>query len=229
MTSARTICVLALIALGCGDERRSTNGDAGSTDARVDSGSSDARVDSAASDAGKDSGSTDAGKDSGGTGNDAGSGDAGTMTGEPTGLIGITAAHNTVRANATPTPSPALPALTWSSTVAATAQAWANGCVYNHSGNAYGENIYASTGTPTAQGVVNSWASEASSYNYAANTCSGTCGHYTQVVWRSSTQLGCGIKACTTNSPFNVAMYGPNWTLVVCDYNPAGNNGSRPY
>lgn len=147
---------------------------------------------------------------------------------EPASLAGITAAHNVVRASVSPTPGVAIPPLTWSSTVATSAQAWANGCVFAHSNNSYGENIYASTGVPTGQSVTTNWASEASSYDYAANTCSGTCGHYTQVVWRNSTQLGCGITTCNVNSPFP-AMYGPTWRLVVCEYSPPGNNGSRPY
>jgi len=54
-----------------------------------------------------------------------------------------------------------------------------------------------------------------------------TCGHYTQVVWRSSILLGCGIKSCSTNTPFGAQF--PNWYIVVCNHSPAGNNGSRPY
>ena len=33
-----------------------------------------------------------------------------------------------------------------------------------------------------------------------------------QVVWKSTTQVGCGIKTCTTNSPFSGF---PQWTIVV--------------
>lgn len=149
------------------------------------------------------------------------------VVGEPPELIGITAAHNQVRASAKPTPSPALPALEWSSAVATAAQAWADGCTFKHSGNGYGENIYANAGSnPTGQSVVDNWASEASNYTYSSNSCAGTCGHYTQVVWRGSTQLGCGFATCTKNSPFSGF---PTWNLVVCDYNPPGNDGSRPY
>ena len=83
------------------------------------------------------------------------------------------------------------------------------------------------TGT-TAAGVMSSWVGEAADYDYAANTCTPMkmCGHYTQVVWRSTTQVGCGIATCNQNRPF--AGSGP-WQVVVCDYSPAGNNGNRPY
>src|SRR5689334_598073 len=69
--------------------------------------------------------------------------DGGSPT-EPPGLVGITAAHNQVRANVSPAASPPLVPLTWSSTVATAAQTWANGCSFAHSGNGYGENIFAS-------------------------------------------------------------------------------------
>jgi uncharacterized protein YkwD len=136
-------------------------------------------------------------------------------------------AHNMVRASASPTPSPALAPLTWSTEAASVAQQWANGCRFMHNmGSGYGENIYASTGTSSASEVVSSWASEVSSYDYAANSCSDVCGHYTQIVWRDSLQVGCATATCTTNSPFGSG----SWFFVVCDYTPPGNYvGQRPY
>jgi hypothetical protein len=48
------------------------------------------------------------------------------------------------------------------------------------------------------------------------------------MVWRSTSQVGCGIRNCSTGSPFGASF--PNWTLVVCNYTPPGNyNGQRPY
>lgn len=158
---------------------------------------------------------------------------------EPGAVSGITAAQNTVRATASPTPVPPLAPFCWSSTVAATAQSWANGCQFAHNpalgSLGYGENIYAAviSGSPPPGynppiAAVTAWASEAADYHYPTNSCSGVCGHYTQLVWRASEAVGCGIKACTTNSPFGPSF--PIWTLVVCDYNPAGNFvGQRPY
>ena len=156
---------------------------------------------------------------------------------EPAALAGITAAHNAVRANASPTPNPPLAPYCWSASVAATAQAWADGCQFKHNpalrSLAYGENIYAAAyggSPPSGQGLtaVSLWASEAANYNYANNSCSGTCGHYTQIVWRTTEAIGCGLQHCTTNSPFGGSF--PNWTLVVCDYDPPGNyRGFRPY
>ena len=149
--------------------------------------------------------------------------------GEPAALLGITAAHNAARAAVSPAASPAIPNLVWSKTVASAAQTWADRCKFEHSGGKYGENIYASGGKDVnAADVIGSWVGEAKDYDYASNKCSGVCGHYTQVVWRKSTQLGCAAAKCSTNSPFGTGF--PEWQFVVCNYDPPGNfNGEKPY
>jgi pathogenesis-related protein 1 len=155
--------------------------------------------------------------------------------GEPADLMGITLYHNQVRAlvqTATP-----LPALQWDPSLAANAAAWAAMCknddgspaIMDHStsqfrsmGQPYyvGENIFASSGNATAMGAVNSWASEKSNYNYDSNTCNGTCGHYTQIVWRATLKLGCAKQNCP-NIQFP--------STILCNYGPGGNNGGKPY
>jgi pathogenesis-related protein 1 len=157
-------------------------------------------------------------------------GDASVTAGEPAQLAGITALHNQARAMVSPAADPAIPPLTWSNTVASAAQAWADGCNWSHSSNPYGENIYASAGsTLSGYSVVSSWISEEENYHYSSNSCDDdeVCGHYTQVVWRSTTQLGCAYKHCTSGTPFGANF--PEWDFVVCNYSPPGNNGSRPY
>lgn len=144
------------------------------------------------------------------------------------------ALNNCARKTVTPAASPPLANLTWSAALATQAQNYANNCNYAHSGMAgVGENIYAgavSSGFPSnvETAAANSWLGEQSGYNYAANTCSvAQCGHYTQMVWRTTTSVGCGIRQCTTNSPFQPPF--TNWTFVVCQYSPPGNSGGRPY
>ncbi len=163
----------------------------------------------------------------------------------------IVAAHNAVRANpaivgGSPPPSPALAPLGWSSTVADRAQAWAAGCDYRHDTSAlralgYGENIaaaYPPGSIGTADVVEGLWGGEAPFYTYATNTCDAanpansaqTCGHYTQLVWRGTTVVGCGFTTCTAATwPFSSGTPGP-WDYWVCDYAPPGNwIGQRPY
>jgi pathogenesis-related protein 1 len=172
-------------------------------------------------------------------GNNPGNGDGGPTpdvpggVGEPAALVGITLAHNEARA-AVDTQDP-LPSLTWNPDLAATAAAWIAQCrdteapsgLIDHNpgrsdGHPYyvGENIYASGGQADPQQAVELWVSEASNYNYANNSCSGVCGHYTQVVWRASRELGCAVGTCA-------GLQFPN--AIVCNYGPGGNNGGRPY
>ena len=156
--------------------------------------------------------------------------------------LGALEVHNCARKTVTPAASTPIIPLTWDATVASTAQSWANGCAYGHGGqNGYGQNIYAAASTDpnftaTLADAALAWASEEPYYTYSNNTCNTanppntaqTCGHYTQVVWSSTTQLGCGLKFCTTNSPFGPPF--TNWYFIVCDYNPPGNfTGQRPY
>ncbi len=163
--------------------------------------------------------------------------------GPPPGALAaeLLAEHNAVRARATPTPSPALSPLSWGADAAANAQAWASGCTYEHNPNlgsrSLGENVAATAppGARTATQVVELWESEKPFYDYATNTCDSanadntahTCGHYTQLVWRSTTAVGCAKVTCTVRSPF--PSFG-NWDFWVCDYAPPGNVvGERPY
>ena len=147
---------------------------------------------------------------------------------EPAAVSGITAAHNAARAAVTPAAQPAIPDLSWSPAIAATAQAYAEQCKFEHSKGQYGENLYAAAGKDaSALDVVGSWVNEAAKYDYAANSCSDVCGHYTQVVWRNSARLGCGVAKCSKNSPFSGFS---DWQIWVCNYDPPGNfNGTRPY
>lgn len=152
----------------------------------------------------------------------------------------IVDAQNAVRAAASPTPTPPLPAFSWGPTVAATAAAWASGCTYAHNPDVHalylGENIAATrpVGAYSATEVVGLWASEAPFYDLATNTCdetdpaneAHTCGHYTQLVWRDTLVVGCAVTTCSTGSPFG----GGTWEFWVCDYAPPGNwIGQRPY
>lgn len=143
-------------------------------------------------------------------------------SGEETGkLDGLTAAHNQVRNDVGVAP------LVWSNDMGKWAGAWAsqlaaNGCQLQHrpaGDDNYGENIYWSSNASTAAAVVAQWAAEKSQYHHASNTCDATCGHFTQVVWKTTTKLGCGMASC--------AGGGEIW---VCNYDPQGNvMGQSPY
>ncbi len=147
-------------------------------------------------------------------------------------LAGMVAAHNAVRAAVSPAPATPLTPLQWNGDDAAVAKDWAAQCRFEHNPGrgSRGENIFAAAGQAvTAEKVVQSWAGEAKNYTYASNQCSGTCGHYTQVVWADTTHVGCAAQTCTTGSPFGGGS-GGSWELWVCDYSPPGNFvGKKPY
>lgn len=147
----------------------------------------------------------------------------------------ILAAHNHARGSVRPAPTTPIPPLEWDAGLAAIAQRWADSCPAGHRpDNDYGENIFWSGGHPsTPESVVQSWTDESRNYDYATTLCSrggraswAFCGHYTQVVWRDTRRLGCGIR---TDCP------GDFDTVVVCNYDPPGNMNAterripRPY
>jgi pathogenesis-related protein 1 len=70
-----------------------------------------------------------------------------------------------------------------------------------------GENL--AMGYSSIQAVLNAWVdSEAQYYNSATKQCSGgVCGHFTQVLWRTTSYVGCGIARCASNTPIYVCQY----------------------
>lgn len=142
-------------------------------------------------------------------------------------------AHNQARATARPQPKPALPPLEWSAEATKTAEAWVAKCTFEHNPKrgSFGENLAAATpGAWKTPEVVKDWNSEAAHYNLGKNTCAPgkVCGHYTQLVWRNTTHVGCAVRTCTKNSPFGKSF--PTWEFWVCNYAPPGNFvGQRPY
>jgi pathogenesis-related protein 1 len=130
----------------------------------------------------------------------------------------MVAAHNAVRSRVN------VPPLSWSDKLAAAAQQWAGTLIarkqFEHNPKSpYGENLFEIEGANAKPAdVVNDWASEAKDYDYATNKCRKVCGHYTQVIWRDTKEVGCGVAR------------GGNREVWVCEYNPPGNfTGQKPY
>jgi len=66
----------------------------------------------------------------------------------------------------------------------------------------------------TATQVSEAWHDEVQWYNYADDTCKKgqMCGHFTQLVWDTTKELGCSAAICDDMSQ-----------VWVCEYFPAGN------
>lgn len=104
--------------------------------------------------------------------------------------------------------------LSWSKGLAAEAQVYAETCPKGHSKTTHGENLAMSSGHLTPAHVVRLWYEEVSLYNYKDPQFSPKTGHFTQVVWQGSQELGCGL---TTSCPGRMSH------IWVCHYDPPGN------
>jgi uncharacterized protein YkwD len=134
--------------------------------------------------------------------------------------------HNAVRA------ALGLPPVTWDNELAWHAQVWANQLVaesgLRHSPHVgrpgEGENLSRIDGGHTsATALFSGWADEGAQYRLAPLDCSDVsrvtvAGHYTQLMWRNTTRLGCAVA------------YSPRSQALVCRYAPPGNIcGQTPY
>jgi len=147
-------------------------------------------------------------------------------------------AHNTVRSRA------GLPLLIENENLTALAAARANklandGCYIRHSSTAarwdvsgflyVGENLYKVINMkPTGVDVVDAWYAEIGDYNYGPvgnqctrEKCAGrdsppcTLGHFTQVMWARTTDIGCARAQCPGRAK-------PTF-IALCNYGPGGN------
>lgn len=128
--------------------------------------------------------------------------------------------HNRLRARH------GVPALQWSPALAADAQRFADACVQQHgtyeSRNGAGENLSAYNDETMADRVELGWYAEERQYDYAnpgfnkrGSSQETQTGHFTQVVWAATTELGCARADCP----------GYPWKgFLVCRYLPAGNS-----
>jgi pathogenesis-related protein 1 len=145
----------------------------------------------------------------------------------------IVAAHNAWRAKV------GVRSIHWSAELASLAQRRAGrlagaGCAVEHGllPADIGENLFRALplraeGRPdevnpvTPSFVVDAWASESLDYDPVAHRCARgkQCGHYTQIAWAATREVGCGMAVCRNK--------GQVW---VCNYRPPGNvEGRRPF
>jgi Cysteine-rich secretory protein family len=136
----------------------------------------------------------------------------------------ILAAHNKVRAGL------GLPPLKWSDRLAQGALNWAKVIAglnrMQHSGTGgVGENLAIWSGNGASlDGLIGMWIRERAYYRPGTFPAVSTTGnweavaHYTQMVWRTTTEVGCGVADNGTTD------------FLVCWYNPQGNYiGQAPY
>uniref|UniRef100_A0A663LMN4 Peptidase inhibitor 16 n=1 Tax=Athene cunicularia TaxID=194338 RepID=A0A663LMN4_ATHCN len=137
--------------------------------------------------------------------------------------------HNKYRSQVSP-PAMDMLKMSWDMELEAFAQAYAEKCIWDHNKERgrRGENLFAMAPTLDLEFAVEDWNGEEKYYNLTTSTCAPgqMCGHYTQVVWASTYQIGCGAKFCEKIEGIETEdMY-----LLVCNYYPPGNmKGRKPY
>ncbi|GAB0133539.1 hypothetical protein EsDP_00001946 [Epichloe bromicola] len=100
----------------------------------------------------------------------------------------------------------------WNKTLADFAGRYLDGsdCRFGHSGGPYGENL--AEGYPSAAASVEGWGEERNRYSFDKAEFSHETGHFTQLVWKSTTAVGCGRRLC-----------GRSGWYLACEYWPRGN------
>ncbi|XP_076665297.1 uncharacterized protein LOC143367403 isoform X1 [Andrena cerasifolii] len=115
-----------------------------------------------------------------------------------------------------------VPPLRLSKQLCKTSQDWANilatrGRLEHRANIDYGENLYCMWSSNPKSIVsgdepVNEWYAEEAQHQYGKEPTTLKTGHFTQVVWKDSTELGVGMARNRNGEVY-----------VVCNYNPAGN------
>jgi uncharacterized protein YkwD len=80
----------------------------------------------------------------------------------------------------------------------------------------------------TLRTMVMSWVNEkkdfSGTYNNGGTNNGAVIGHYTQMIWKATTELGCGMASGSIQD-----QYGQVTDYLVCRYLPSGNSGPDPF
>jgi len=140
----------------------------------------------------------------------------------------VVLSHNVHRANHSASN------IAWSDSLAASAQTIAESCVYAHNtavdGGGYGQNIAAGVPSDNVTAIITDlfyngeveWF--VGLYNQAQPSMVNFehWGHFSQIVWKDTTQVGCATVDCSSQGLANVGSdVAPYFT--VCNYGPPGN------
>ncbi|KAM3413774.1 hypothetical protein BST61_g10458 [Cercospora zeina] len=128
------------------------------------------------------------------------------------------------------------PMLTWDADLAAAASTVAESCKYEHNiepgGGGYGQNIAAGVPANNVSAVITDmwYNSEVTKYPaFGRNPTEAEMegfsvwGHFTQLVWKNSTLLGCATSDCSTRGGLQNTGGGVMPYFTVCNYKTVGN------
>jgi len=101
------------------------------------------------------------------------------------------------------------PALRWSQELADYAKQNTQSCQMQHTGGPYGENL--AFGYSDVVSAVTGWYNEKDQYNYNSPGFQGSTGHFSQVIWKATSELGCYFRDCNGRG------------YLMCEYRTPGN------
>jgi uncharacterized protein YkwD len=101
------------------------------------------------------------------------------------------------------------PKLKYSTNLQYYAQVLVNQCKMVHSNRAFGENL--AWGYKTINDATDAWYNEVQNYDYSKPGYGVTTGHFTQVVWKETEEVGCATRVCK------------DATMYACCYKQPGN------
>ncbi len=109
----------------------------------------------------------------------------------------------------------------WSDELAASSRSYAETCPSGHSETNYGENLSWASYDMGVSSVVKMWYGEESRYDYGDPGFVSGVGHFTQVVWKDTAEIGCAhVRGCGPAG----SVRANTW---ICQYAPAGNFVSK--
>ncbi|XP_061078087.1 cysteine-rich secretory protein LCCL domain-containing 2 [Conger conger] len=150
--------------------------------------------------------------------------------------------HNKLRGLVQP-PASNMERMVWDEDLEASAASWSQECRWEHGPEdllmSIGQNLAVHWGRYRSPAYhVQAWYDEAKDYTYpypeectpwCPDHCKGPmCTHYTQLVWATTTRVGCAVHVCP-----KMDVWGEIWensVYLVCNYSPKGNwIGEAPY
>ncbi|KAJ3593820.1 hypothetical protein NHX12_006154 [Muraenolepis orangiensis] len=150
--------------------------------------------------------------------------------------------HDRLRGGVYPTASN-MEHMVWDDELERSATHWAEECQWEHGPQSLlmsiGQNLAVHWGRHRSAAYhVQAWYDEVKDYTYpypqecnpwCPDRCSGPmCTHYTQLVWATTTRVGCAVHTCP-----RMDVWGEVWensVYLVCNYSPKGNwIGEAPY
>lgn len=138
--------------------------------------------------------------------------------------------HNYFRTKVDP-PAANMLEMKWNPALSTAAQRWADECrglVHDNATGRYlddlgqsGQNIFITTRRTLWNFPIRMWFMEIKDYKYGDDQGNDhhAIGHFTQMVWASTHQVGCGVSHCTGGK----GPLGGDFYTYVCNYAPTGN------